>query len=154
MDDRLTILRDRVDYWVDVCEPLGLGHWRIDVEIVEEPHGKMGSNAAVQLSGYYDNATIEFASIIFEEHGDEEIDEIIVHELLHIVFRDFWDAVTEPEYLFGKPAWTSHYNRLDHEAEGVIDRMARSIVLVHQLDWTDVVQSDDTDKESNEPCTP
>lgn len=149
-NDRLTMLQDRVDYWREVCEPLGLGHWRISVEIVDEPHGHSGSGAAVQPSEYYDSASIEFADVIFDTHTDTEIDEIIVHELMHIVMRDLFDALTEPQYMFGTPAWSAFRNRIDHETEGMIDRTARAIVAAHQEPWSDVVISDDTTSQEND----
>jgi hypothetical protein len=144
-------LKDRVAYWQQVVlDPLGLGHWRTEVSIVEEPHGQGGSSAAaVQQSNAYDTAEIQFAQWAIDQQEPDELDEIIVHELLHMAFRDLWDAIVEPEYMFGKPAWSAHYNRLDHEMEGVVDRLSRSIVEAHRLDWEDMVRSQDTDKESN-----
>lgn len=147
--DRLDILTDRVWYWIDVLEPMGLSHWRIDIEIVDLPDGEASSAAAVRFSPSYDSAWMEFAEEAFFEKSDDEQDEIIVHELLHIVWRDINDAVYEPEYLFGKPAWTAFTSRYDHESEGVIDRTARAIVAAHRAGFSDVVQFEDTEKESN-----
>lgn len=133
MDD----LAERVTYWANVLAPLGLQHWRITVEIVDEPEGKASADAAVNVSAYYDQATIQFAADRLEELTPEELDETIVHELIHVVNRDLWDAMTQPEYMFGKPAWSVHYDRIDHEMEGVVERVARSIVRAHRLPLLD-----------------
>lgn len=149
MDDRLVTIQDRVDYWRDACEPLGLGHWRVKVKIVENPDGSRSANAAVKISAQYDSAEIEFAEEALETLDDDEIDEAIVHELMHIVFRDFWGLLTDQEGAFSAGAWNLYMERLEHETEGVIDRTARAIVMAHRLPHEDVVQFEDTDKESN-----
>lgn len=148
----LDTLEDRVVYWQRVLLPLGLGGWDFEVEIVDVPEGKPNSTAAIQVSSYYDEAKIQFCRDKLDDADDDVLDEVIVHELLHAANRDLWDAAMEPEYMFNKPSWTAFVNRLDHETEGFIDRLARSIVAVHNGDHLEVVPCTNSSNHPEHAC--
>lgn len=135
----LETLGKRLDYWQRVCWPLGIQHWRINLDIVEETHGGPNAAASVRPADSYDTADLEFRASYIEEASDYEIDCTIVHELMHIVMRDI-DATVE-----SVETWMPHATHVDfnerycHEQEGLIDRAARAIVEAHKSPWKDVV---------------
>lgn len=137
----LEMLRGRIDYWRQVMWPAGLRHWIINVEIVEEPSGRPNSAAAVRSQDSYDLAEIQFSRELMDDYSDTEIDRVIVHELLHIVFRDLDEAISSVETWMPAATYTDFNERIDHEEEGIIDRLARSIVEAHSASWRSVVQS-------------
>jgi hypothetical protein len=126
-------LRVKVVYWQQKLAPLGLAHWEFDVVVLDEiEHEYKGEvRAQVRLSPMYDEGTIEFS----RKHVDSpDLDYIIVHELLHAVCRDFDEAIHVlcPMVI---PSVAVHFDqRIDHEEEGVIDRIARTIVNLATID--------------------
>lgn len=122
-------LRRRVAYWQRKLAPLGLQHWRIgDLEINDAPDGESSSAACVTPSNLYDTFTIEFRRDFLEDAEPEQIDEVIVHELIHIAFRDFQTIVESPAGFMdtgSKELWETMSN---HELEGLVERLARTIV--------------------------
>lgn len=66
---------------------------------------------------HYDSAQIVFDETKFRKSPKRWQDETIVHELLHVAWRDL-DASQDDD------------GRVAHEKEGVIDRLARLIVLL------------------------
>lgn len=151
MDDLATLER-RVDYWVDVLGPLGLSGWEFTIEIVDEPEGKPNSWAAIHLSPYYDRALIEFCRERLADASEHETDQTIVHELLHAAHRDFWDACLTVKQFYSEQSWQVHYDRLDHEMEGFIDRTARAIVAAHHEPWSEVVEYANSSNHPEHAC--
>lgn len=84
--------------------------------------------AAVLPSSLYDTAWIEFSKSATDLDADN-LDKIIVHELLHILMRD-QDRIIEhlTEYV-GGPLEEHYDTQIRNEQEGVIERLARAIVM-------------------------
>lgn len=129
----LSALTKRVKFWQQKLAPLGVGHWRVDVKIVEEPQGKPNSKAAVRSSAQYDTCWMEFAIADLAVATPDDLDETIIHEWLHVAFRDFDHAVREGIYdNFPRIAEDLWEARVDHEREGIIDRLARTILELNK----------------------
>lgn len=129
----LATLTKRVLYWQQKLSPLGVGHWRVEVKIVAEPQGKPSSKACVKSSQLYDTCWMEFAADELAIATARDIDETIIHEWLHVAFRDFDHAVREGIYsYFPSPAEDAWEARVDHEREGVVDRLARTLISLSE----------------------
>jgi hypothetical protein len=103
---------------------LGLWAWKIDVEWGVEPEDD-AALASVGVSNLYDQATIRFSEG-WEEMDAEEFNRVIVHELLHIMFRDYGQAVRSIDVTGElspntKVLW---HDRCHDAEEGLIDRLA------------------------------
>lgn len=90
--------------------------------------------ANVRWHSQYNHATIKFSDSFLKEYAnnEEEIDRVIVHELLHLVFRDMETLVRDFEDHVSKPVWAilydSHY---DDKQERLIELLAEIIVMQH-----------------------
>lgn len=116
----------RVTFWQ---KKLGLDHWDIEVEVVESPHASGNSNlatAACWSSDTYDNAKIE----IREDYAEwelEDLDQTIIHELMHIVTRDIDRTARLLREEIGASAWNLYSAVWDREIEGLVDRLAKIV---------------------------
>lgn len=142
-------LESRVQMWVRRLSPLGLSHVRIYVTLTDDPidtKTDKDARAATENSTFYDSAWLEFDSHEVADMEDSELDEVIIHELLHIVFRDYETAYERALPYLGEPARSIWQEQVLHEHEGVIDRLARTIY--HSFVY--VVQSGDMTSTSPE----
>jgi hypothetical protein len=109
--------------WKSRLDHLGLGHWDLTVRVVEELVDNPDAWATCEPHEMYDSAIIEFVHDI----PDEQLDRVIVHELLHIFYRDFWRVIELPTFEVSKGEGALLRSQLRHELEGVVDRMARCL---------------------------
>lgn len=130
-----TQIAKRIDFWRRELEPLGLMHWRLGLSIDPDLQTANGSdaNAAVTPEDFYDTALLYIHADVVPEgaQSTEEFDRYIVHELIHIVFRDFSQAIESIKDHLAPPAASQWEDRIEHEEEGVVDRLARAIVRLH-----------------------
>lgn len=122
-------LQKRVDLWLERLRPLGLGHWTLHLEIVDEVDSDYyaGANASCTCSRHYDTMWIEFKREYLEEADLEEVDRTIIHELLHASMRDH-DAQTDDvsQYL-GEPHRSMWQTGITHTREGLVERLAATL---------------------------
>jgi hypothetical protein len=136
-------LERTVAYWQKkILAPLGIGHWKIIVNVVDEIDYSPTIRACVRNRADYDESEMEFQREFIESADLREIDEVIVHELMHIAFRDLWECVTDVQRWMSEREAEMYHQRLKHEEEGVIDRVARTLVSLHNPGF-DVVPSTD-----------
>jgi hypothetical protein len=128
----LAKLKKRVAYWNKRLEPLGITHWRITVEIHDDPFDDMPSaTARTSTSHKYDSAWIQFQRSFLDEVEEtsdwQELDEVIIHELLHVAFRD----LTNVHHLLDNQLSTADCEHFHHALtmaeEKVVERLARAI---------------------------
>lgn len=130
-------LQARVRYWQRKLPLLGLTHWRIAASVVDDidpvaDDSVLGLSpvALADADTFYDNAEIEIKRSALER-PQQHLDELIVHELLHVVDRDRDNAENSIlEYLSGV-AREAEECRLRAGREKSIDRVARQIVALH-----------------------
>jgi ribosomal protein S9 len=123
----------RVRWWTRQLRELGLEHWDLHFEYpqadedVQSTSGR-DAQATCSVSMHYDTAYIEVApsTLGLPQH---DIDKIIVHELLHVLMRDLTKVHNEMRYLIGGQVGQALDTSLEHEVEGVVERLARAIVL-------------------------
>jgi hypothetical protein len=109
---------------------LKLDHIRIMVDLDDQPENP-NALAAVVPDGLYDLATMVFRDD-WSEHTPFELNRIVVHELLHIMFRDYGNAIRS----IGQAGILSHqvevlwHDRCVDAEEGLIDRLAHRLVEI------------------------
>jgi hypothetical protein len=107
---------------------LKIEHIDIDLTLGEDPDNP-DALASVEPSDLYDYAQIRFRSD-WQNHDLDELNRIVVHELLHIMFRDLGVAIrsigiTGALSMDVRAIW---YDRCHDAEEGVIDRLANRLV--------------------------
>lgn len=125
-------LTKRVQRWQDVLLPLGLAQWRIEVKIVDVPFGTMHNcDAAIQSADDYDHAIMHVKREALDRLSDRGLDEVVVHELMHVAMRDLDLAIhSVDDHLM--PAVEDQWRmRVKHEREGLVERLALTIVAAH-----------------------
>lgn len=84
-------LLKRVQFWQKELATLGISAWRLDeLELVESDDFR----AQVCASSHYDLYKLRFDREFLEDATEQDLDETIVHELLHVVMRDL-DTATD-----------------------------------------------------------
>lgn len=131
-------LLKRVQGWQLSLEPLGIGHFHLDLQIVEEVPGAEGAQAGVNPSVYYDRCWMNFSREFLEENTIEAIDKVIIHEWLHVAWRDYAAAVDSIGGELAPAVRGLWSDRLEHEAEGIIERLALTLYGFYS---TNMVQS-------------
>lgn len=107
---------------------LKLEHIKLDIKLDEEPEHPEAL-ASVYPDALYDCATMLFRAD-WPTHEPFELNRIVVHELLHIMFRDFGRAVRS----VGHAGILSHqvqvlwHEQCEDAEEGLIDRLAHRLV--------------------------
>lgn len=116
-------LEERINFWQHVLE---IKHVRVDVEIQESNDSE--AYATCYPSEHFDQAKIVFRTNLFKQDAIRSVDEVIVHELLHFIFRDFDKAARSVGDELGRAAEDIYHERLIHEEERVVDKLANLIV--------------------------
>lgn len=103
---------------------LALDHFALEIEL-DEPPEEADSLASMSISDQYDIAYIRFRGD-WPEHDVEMLNRLVVHELLHIVFRDIDSSVHSLlcSGFMGRDAQHLWADRFNHAEEGAIDRLA------------------------------
>lgn len=122
----LAALKRRVEYWQGI---LGLQAWELDVQLLDTVEGDPEKMASCEASKFYESATLRFSRAVLDT---PTADQVIVHELVHVIFRDMeeaWMVATD-----SMPSSTADMftDRITHEYEGVVDRLARSFVTLNR----------------------
>lgn len=105
---------------------LDLDHWNITINWDEEP-GSYQALASVSTENTYDLAELR----LDREWREWDVflaNRIASHELLHLVFRDLDQAEQSALGPLSYDARVLLAERLEHETEGVIDRLAQRFV--------------------------
>jgi hypothetical protein len=130
-------LKKRVRYWQHTLYELGLIHWSIDVEIVDEPARRYEESpavASVSSAAHYDTAWMEFSKEWLAESDELHIDKTIIHELLHVALRDLEQYLEEPKDWMPPATFHTWSAAMNHEQEGFIERISRAIAGMHHDD--------------------
>lgn len=129
-----TQLARRVALWQKRLERAGVAHWELrDLLIVPREEMPLGpSVAAVHLPNDYDIFALHFSRESLDEmENQRQLDETIVHELVHVAMRSFDLAVSSAEDEFS-PAAANEWNyRVKHERERFVDGIARAFVAAY-----------------------
>ncbi len=122
----------RIEAWQQRLAHLGIGHFRIvAVHLTDETPGGRYAKAAVQASTDYDTCEFWFALEHLEGCTERDLDETIIHEWLHVAWRDFDGVVDSVEPWMPKATYADFDDRIHHECEGLIERLARSIAAFY-----------------------
>lgn len=126
-------LAERVEAWQKRLAPLGVAHWTIEKVILcdETPSGP-NANATVNTSPTYDYCTFWFRADYVEEATADELDNTIIHEWMHVAMRDLDEAIAAAEDQLSPGFRDAWEDRVGHEREGLVDRLALSLMLAHK----------------------
>lgn len=109
---------------------LKLEHIALDISIEDGPDNP-DALASVSPDSLYDMAELRFRGD-WASHDLFMLNRLVVHELLHIMFRDYTNAIRS----VGEAGILSHqtqvlwYDRCNDAEEAVIDRLAHRLVEV------------------------
>jgi alkylhydroperoxidase family enzyme len=109
-------------------EPLGLTTWDLTVELVANPGDEDNTLAACLPSGHYEQATLQFAEALLQ-HPPLRVESVVVHELLHLTFRDLSSVLQDAEEQLGPVAGPMFHNRTLHDFEALIDKLDTILVV-------------------------
>jgi len=101
---------------------LGLEGWEISVAW-DEPLEQEDSLAEVVPLSVYDYAKLRL-SPAWPTWDRRWANLTILHELIHLLTRDYGCAIGAAEPMFSPTAWTIFESRCDHEEEQLVDRLA------------------------------
>lgn len=126
-------LAKRVERWSKDLVELGLAHWRIEYicitdEMPTDADGGARANASVNVSHLYDSYTLHFRDSFIEEADERELDEAIVHELLHVWMRDLDEAIDSASGFMTEQVRYENGERTTAARERMVENMARLIV--------------------------
>lgn len=121
-------LAKRVEKWQHRLAHLGISHFRINsVTIDDETPGGPHAQASVRVSENYDNATFWFKWDFINDCTERDLDETIIHEWLHVAMRDLDQALDSAETWMPKATYADWDERIDHEREGLVERLTRTL---------------------------
>lgn len=124
----LVRLAKRVERWQHILSPLGVAHFRIEqVSAVDETPAGPHSNVTVQIFTHYDSVKFWFTHEFLEGADEKGLDEAIIHEWVHVAMRDFDNALEAVEPWMPLHTYRDFEESVDHEREGLVDRVARCI---------------------------
>jgi hypothetical protein len=124
--------------WMD---RLGLQNWRINMHLVTELEEK-DAYMEVHRSDAYERATIRVPRWLLDSRiappdgvlmtdaiTDEFIEVALVHELMHLYFRDLRRIISDDIYgILGREAYGILQSSADRAEEQAVDKLAESLV--------------------------
>lgn len=123
-----------VHWWIP---RLGLDHWRIDVvwdhSRDEAPSFDSFEHAFTWRARDYDEARMYFNPNEMEHWDRRQANEIVVHELLHLVTRDIEFVLDQIEDQLHRDVETLVTVSHRHAVEGAVDRLSKRIVELVEL---------------------
>lgn len=122
-----------------VGESLRLGHYRIEVEFVDEIEGYPDAWAVVNIAKAGNRANIRIINELLEEDA-KTISAIIVHEFLHIHLIRISESVVELLDGLSKDKADAIQNMVNIEIERATD--ALSLAIADLIDWGEIGDSE------------
>jgi hypothetical protein len=107
----------------------------VDIQVLwDEVPENPDALASVEVSDLYDHAEIRFGPD-WPDHDVQMLNRIVVHELLHILFRDFGTAIRSVEMTgaLSSDVRLIWHDRCHDAEEGLIDRLANRFVSLGEL---------------------
>lgn len=122
-------LMERVEEWQQRLGGLGIAHFVIEgLNVVDITPGGPGAKASVQVSNNYDTATFWFTHEFLEETEEQELEETIIHEWVHVAMRDLDFSLESVESWMPPITYQMWDETVDHEREGFVDRIAQALI--------------------------
>ncbi len=122
-------LATRVEKWGKKLAPLGVGHWSIESVCISELEE---SRATVETSKNYDECWWDFDVTFLKECQAHELDQVIIHEWVHVAMRDLDNLVYDTaERWLPEEAFQDFRENLLHEREGHVDRVSKALTQLH-----------------------
>lgn len=124
-------IKARVDFWTKRLAPLGLSHWDFEVYVFDgDIEDSPGCDATADTSDQYDSARLSFRADKVDRDV-REVDQLVLHELIHVAMRDFDETVDLVGWQLSIPVKSVWEQITDREREGLVERLARTIWSMH-----------------------
>lgn len=125
-------LLNRIEFWQRKLQPLGLRQWRPEVTYTEEVEGtRYDAVASCSTSTHYDSVWFQFQQEYVRTQPRWKLDETIIHEWLHVLFRDLDAAVGYAEDYMAPQVREMWDMQVEHERERLIESLARTIRMLY-----------------------
>jgi hypothetical protein len=127
-------IRERVEFWTTRLASLGIGHWDFEIIVYDgDIEDAPNCDATADTSDRYDSAALNFRAdkVDLNTRTLDEIDQLILHELLHVAMRDFDETIEPARWNMSPPSGTLWANSVEREREGLVERLARTIWSLH-----------------------
>lgn len=119
-------LAERIEAWQKRLASLGVAHYEIERVTITE--GEDSTRAAhVQCWKKYDRCVFVFRQEFLDDATADELDQVILHEWIHVAMRDFDEVLEQVEPWMPKATYEMWENVVEHEREGVVDRVATAL---------------------------
>ena len=126
-------LEKRVRFWQTKLEHLGVRHFDLDeLAIVDVTPGDPDGQASAFISHSYDTVRMWFRKSYIEECSAADLDKTILHEWVHVAMRDLDRSLDPVEKYMPLAAYDDFSDRVLHEKEGFVDRIANSLFAAYQ----------------------
>jgi hypothetical protein len=129
-------LARRVERWQKRLSLLGVGHFTIRQVTVGDKNPWRESDRKVRASVYvpthYDYCMFFFDADELEGMSADELDQTIIHEWLHVAMRDLDASLESVEEYMSAASHGEWEDRVNHEREGFIDRLAWMLLLFYK----------------------
>lgn len=125
-------LAKRIEAWQKRVPELGVSHFRFTLTLDDNVPGSPHASAAAVTPSDYDNVEFHFAYGFLEDATDERIDEVIVHEWVHVAMRDLDHTLHAVEKWMPEATYADFEETVDHEREGLVDRLAKLIYRLNE----------------------
>lgn len=106
---------------------LGLERWKIT--FAWDRPTSSATNAIIHRDAMYDAAILRLSKT-WATWTPDKLAAVLVHELLHLHFRDIDQSIEAVKSTLHPDAWTMVNSRYEHEVEGLIDRLAHRLVEI------------------------
>lgn len=123
MDITPVELAERVEEWGKLLAPLGVAHWHIGSVALLEDDGT-GWVARAKTSLQYDRCWFEFKRDFVEAATEDDLDQIILHEWMHVAMRNMDARIEQAEDWMPAATYNLWKDAVTHDMEGVVDRLA------------------------------
>lgn len=123
MDISPVELAERVEEWGKMLAPLGVAHWHIGgVALLDDMSD--GAVARAKTSIQYDRCWFEFKREFVENATEDDLDQIILHEWMHVAMRNMDARLEQVEEWMPAATYGLWKDSMTHDLEGVVDRIA------------------------------
>ena len=128
-DKRAKKVAKRVEAWQQALPWLGMTHWTVEAVSMEDM--EQHSLASVTPSSDYDRVWFTFDNTFvdecFEDDRIDRLDQVIIHEWVHVAFRDYYRAIVMVEDQLSDPMIANWKDAMEHANEALVDRLARQL---------------------------
>lgn len=127
-------LAKRVEKWGKTLATLSVAHFEFELSISNEKPDSAGNKypqASVLIDPQYDKAWFWFYEDYLDCCTEDQLDQTIIHEWLHVAMRDFDFTMDLVETWMPEATYDSWEQTVTHEREGLVERLATTLFQLY-----------------------